>query len=111
LECLTQAYPDYLRWAALEIAGKIKESIPNWLKNLPPGTDWGLLAERKHDPKSDTRHAVFENLFEDLKFNVDHKTIEILGNELLEKPEQNPDYKNSGRIKFFQRPRFRKGSK
>ncbi|MDR1498508.1 MAG: hypothetical protein LBS59_08950 [Puniceicoccales bacterium] len=83
-DCLTKTYPDYLHWAALEISGKIKESTPKWLAALPLGTDWGILSERKHDPESDTRHVIFENLMEDLRFAVDCASVGIVSREVLD---------------------------
>lgn len=86
-DCLSQTYPDYLHWAALEISGRIKEYTPKWLSALPAGTDWGILAERKYDQESDTRHAIFENLMEDLKFAVDCSTIRIVSRDVLDDKE------------------------
>ncbi len=94
-DCLAQTYPDYLHWAALEISGRIKESTPKWLSALPAGTDWGILAERKYEQESDTRHAIFENLMEDLKFSVECSTIRIVSRDVLDDKEHplNSKYK------------------
>lgn len=94
-DCLAQSYPDYLHWAALEISGRIKESTPRWLSALPAGTDLGILAERKYDPESDTRHAIFENLMEDLKSAVDCSSIGIVSRDVLDNEEHplNSQYK------------------
>ncbi|HAS83832.1 MAG TPA: hypothetical protein DCS43_14455, partial [Verrucomicrobia bacterium] len=95
-DCLSQTYPDYLHWAALEISGRIKEYTPRWLSALPVGTDLGILAERKYEQESDTRHAIFENLMEDLKFAVDYSSISIVCRDVLDDKEHplNRKYKD-----------------
>jgi len=99
IDCLAQTYPDYLHWAALEISGRIKEATPRWLSALPSGTDWGILAERKYDPESDTRHVSFENLMEDLKFSVDCSSIGVVSRDVLDDKEHplNRQYKSMAR--------------
>lgn len=71
---LAIAYPDYLHWAALEIAAKIKEFSPSWLGNLPQNTDLGILAETIHSAE-DISEAIFENLLEDLEEAINPSSI------------------------------------
>jgi len=62
---MTTAFPDYIHWAALEIAANIKKFSPRWLEALPRGMDWALLSEYCHDG-GQASAIVIENLLEDL---------------------------------------------
>jgi Response receiver domain len=64
-ESLSGQYPDYLHWAALEIAEKIRSHIPEWLESLPKETDLAVLQELLNE-KSEIRSYLPENLFENL---------------------------------------------
>ena len=62
---MMSVFPDYIHWAALEIAGSIKKFAPQWLESLPRGMNWALLSEYCHG-KETTAELVVENLLEDL---------------------------------------------
>ena len=62
---LSESYPDYLHWAAQEMAEKIRSHIPEWLQSLPSGTDLAVLQELLHD-RSEIRSYLPENLLENL---------------------------------------------
>jgi len=58
-------FPDYIHWAALEIAGDIKKFAPQWLESLPRGMNWALLSEYCYG-KEAAAELLVENLLEDL---------------------------------------------
>lgn len=64
-DLISKHYPDYIHWAAIEIAAKIRNHVPEWLKGLPHTTDLAVLQELL-DENSEIRSALPENLFEDL---------------------------------------------
>ena len=64
-DIFSKHYPDYIHWAAIEIAGKIRNHVPEWLNGLPHKTDIAVLQELL-DANSEIRYALPENLFEDL---------------------------------------------
>jgi hypothetical protein len=75
---LSQVYPDYLHWTAIEIAGRIKSHTHSWLANLPMNTDLAILGEALHNDEN-VGVTILENLFEDLKESAgfsDFKTTE-----------------------------------
>jgi hypothetical protein len=74
---LTCYYPDYLHWAALEIAEKIRSHVPEWLQSLPTGTDLSVLQELLHE-KSEIRTYLPENLFENLVRIASANTLKCL---------------------------------
>ncbi len=73
-------YPDYLHWAALEIAEKIRSHVPEWLQSLPSGTDLSVLQELLHK-KSEIRSYLPENLFENLVRIASANTLESLSED------------------------------
>ncbi|SHI56480.1 hypothetical protein SAMN02745181_0398 [Rubritalea squalenifaciens DSM 18772] len=79
---LSVVYPDYLHWAAIELSSAIKRNIPSLLSALPCGTDLGVLTE-KHHSQEDVRHAICENLLEDLKETIDPDALHCLSDDLL----------------------------
>lgn len=58
-------YPDYLHWAALEIAEKFRSHVPEWLQSLPTETDASVLQELLDD-HSEIRSYLPENLLDNL---------------------------------------------
>ena len=70
-------YPDYLHWAALEIAEKIRSHVPEWLQSLPSGTDSAVLYELLDD-HSEIRAYLPENAFESLVSVASAKKLETL---------------------------------
>ncbi len=79
---LALTYPDYLHWAAIEIASRVKACSPRWLANLPVDTDLAILAENIHS-QEDIGAAVIENLLEDLGESMDFPLIESMRAESL----------------------------
>jgi len=77
-EEMAEAYPDYLHWAAIEIAARIKAFSPQWLAGLPNDTDLAILAEQIHSSES-IGASIFENLLEDLKESIAFSAVESLG--------------------------------
>jgi hypothetical protein len=72
---IAAAYPDYIHWAALEMAANIKKFVPRWLEALPRGTDWALLSEYCHDGDQ-AAAIVVGNLLEDLGHAIDIYQLE-----------------------------------
>lgn len=64
-DLMTHAHPDYLHWAAMEIAAKMRHSIPGWIKAIPRGTDPAVLSELMSE-ESEAREFIPEHLLEDL---------------------------------------------
>lgn len=73
-------YPDYLHWAAFEIAEKIRSHVPEWLQSLPSGTDISVLQELLHRG-SEIRSYLPENLFENLVRIASANTLESLSGD------------------------------
>ena len=71
---LANTYPDYLHWAAMEIAGRIKVFSPTWLASIPQNTDLGVIVESLHSSE-DIGEAIVANLLEDLAEAVDFSKI------------------------------------
>lgn len=74
---ITQANPDYLHWAAVEIAAKLRHSIPEWIQAIPHGTDLALLSELISD-KTEAREFIPEHLLEDLAHIAKVNALESL---------------------------------
>ncbi|MDD4060282.1 MAG: response regulator receiver domain [Kiritimatiellae bacterium] len=74
-DCLANTYPDYLHWAALEISGRINQTTPRWIAELPKGTDLGMLLEKRYE---DVGETVFQNLLEDLHHHLDYAKGSLL---------------------------------
>lgn len=72
---MSVAYPDYIHWAALEIAGDIKKFAPQWLESLPRDMNWALLSEYCYG-KEDTAELLVENLLEDLSHCIRPSQLE-----------------------------------
>lgn len=72
---MSVAYPDYIHWAALEIASDIKKFAPQWLESLPRGMDWALLSEYCYGNEA-TAELVVENLLEDLSHCIRPSQLE-----------------------------------
>lgn len=72
--------PDYLHWSAFEIAGKLRRSIPGWIKALPRGTDAAILSELLN-PETEARDFIPENLLEDLSHIAKLNVLNSLKNE------------------------------
>ena len=62
---MSKANPDYLHWAAIEIAAKLRHSIPGWIQAIPRGTDAAVLSELISS-KTEARDFIPEHLLEDL---------------------------------------------
>lgn len=86
-DCLSKTYPDYLQWAALEISGRIKETTPRWIAELPKDTDLGMLLEKRYE---DVGETVFQNLLEDLHHHLDYAKGSLLPHGLY--PDQWPGH-------------------
>jgi len=81
-EQLAHTYPDYLHWAAIEIAGRIKTLTHSWLSRLPTNTDIAILAERRHSTEN-IEEAILENLLDDLKETVTLDAVSSLNPDHL----------------------------
>ena len=94
-EALLVAYPDYLHLAALEIAGRIKDVVPQWFASITPKADMGVLLERGNTMKDDDKwcenlqECVTSNLMDDLGTVVLKPGFSSLSAEML-KPSNNP---------------------
>ena len=64
-DLMSKANLDYLHWTAIEIAAKLRHSIPSWVQAIPCGTDAAFLSELSSD-KTEARDFIVENLLEDL---------------------------------------------
>lgn len=62
---MSRGTPDYLHWAAIEIAAKLRHSIPAWVQSLPRETDTAVLSELISDD-AEARSFIPEHLLEDL---------------------------------------------
>ena len=62
---MSKANPDYLHWAAIEIAAKLRHSIPGWIQAIPRNTDAAVLSELSSE-KTEARDFIPEHLLEDL---------------------------------------------
>jgi Response receiver domain len=62
---MSKANPDYLHWAAIEIAAKLRTSIPGWVQSIPRGTDAAVLSELSSE-QTEARDFIPEHLLEDL---------------------------------------------
>lgn len=89
---LLNAYPDCLHLAALEIAGRIKDRVPQWLSALPSNTDMGILTERtnlmcqsntKETWRDDIQECVVANLLDDLTTIIIREPLNTLGENAL----------------------------
>lgn len=74
---ISSAYPDYLHWAALEIAGKFRNHFPQWINDLPNGTDIAVMQELLNE-QSEIREYLPENLLEDFVEIARAKSLESL---------------------------------
>jgi hypothetical protein len=79
---LAVSYPDYLHWAAIETAGRIKALAHTWLNSLPVATDVAILAEKIHSGES-VEEAILENLLDDLKETITLNAISSLNPDNL----------------------------
>lgn len=70
-------YPDYLHWAAFEIAQKFRSHVPEWLQSLPVGTDAAVLQELL-DNNSEIRSYLPENLLDNLVQIASANSLESL---------------------------------
>lgn len=84
-DLMLKANPDYLHWAAIEIAAKLRHSIPGWVKALPCGTDAAVLSELSSE-KTEARDYIPEHLLEDLSHLAKLHMLESLELECC-KPE------------------------
>jgi hypothetical protein len=76
-ELVSLHYPDYLHWAAFEIAQKFRSHVPEWLQSLPAGTDSAVLQELLDD-KSEIRSYLPENLLDNLVQIASANSLESL---------------------------------
>lgn len=94
-EALLDAYPDYLHLAALEIAGRIKDVVPQWFTAITPKADMGVLLERGNTMKDDDKwcenlqECITSNLMDDLSTVVLKPGFSSLSADVL-KPSNNP---------------------
>jgi len=90
---LLKVYSDYLHLAALEIAGRIKDRVPQWLSNIPTGADIGILVERgfafeRNTWNAELQEGISENLLEDLSLTIQQQDLDTINPEML-KPMNN----------------------
>jgi len=76
-DLIQSAHPDYIHWAAFEIATRLRNHIPAWLKAIPRGTDMALLQELFAE-NSEGRQYIPENILEDLVAVVQATELETL---------------------------------
>jgi len=76
-DLMLKAYPDYLHWAAIEIAAKLRHSIPRWIQAIPRETDLAVLSELMSD-KTEARDFIPEHLLEDLSHMAKLRLLDSL---------------------------------
>jgi hypothetical protein len=106
-DLMSKANPDYLHWAAIEIAAKVRHSIPGWIQAIPCGTDAAVLSELISDD-SEACDFIPEHLLEDLSHLAKLHSLLSLDSENCEPSHwQNKTYDsealptNSERYKKF----------
>jgi len=77
---MIKAHPDYLHWAAIEIAAKFRHFMPGWIQAIPSGTDAAVLSELISD-KTEARNFIPAHLLEDLSNISELYTLESLALE------------------------------
>lgn len=80
---MSKANPDYLHWAAIEIAAKLRHSIPGWIQAIPRGTDAAVLSELISE-NSEARDFIPEHLLEDLSHLAKLHSLSSLDSENCE---------------------------
>ncbi len=94
---LLSVYPDYLHLSALEISGRIKDVVPQWLASITSKADIGILVERGNTMKDnerwldDLQECITSNLMEDLGAEVLSSELSSLGDDVL-KLSNNPTW-------------------
>lgn len=83
-----RTYSDCLHLAALEIAGRIKNVVPQWLRNIPFGADLGILVERGNtfnetSWNNELQECIATNLLEDLSSVIRREEFSSLNKESL----------------------------
>lgn len=84
-DLMCKANPDYLQWAAIEIAAKLRISIPGWIRSIPRGTDAAILSELSSE-YTEARDFIPEHLLEDLAYVAKLNNLTSLQSENC-KPE------------------------
>lgn len=84
-----KANPDYLHWAALEIAAKLRYSIPGWIQAIPHNTDAAVLSELISS-NTEARSFIPEHLLEDLSHLAKLHSLDSLASNNC-KPEDWPN--------------------
>ena len=79
-QLVSKATPDCLHWAAIEMAAKLRHTIPAWLQALPNGTDSALLAELMSD-STEARTFIPGHLLEDLSHLASVCALDSLDNQ------------------------------
>ena len=79
-ELMSKANPDYLHWTAIEIAAKLRHTIPGWLQAIPQGTDAALLSELSSE-RTEARDFIPEHLLEDLSHMAKLHSLESMDQE------------------------------
>jgi len=77
---MAQAHPDYLHWAAVEIAAKLRHFIPEWIQTIPSGADAAVLSELI-SPETEARTFIPEHLLEDLSHIAKLHMLDSLAKE------------------------------
>lgn len=86
---MSKANPDYLHWAAIEIAAKLRHSIPGWVQSIPRGTDSAVLSELISED-TEARSFIPEHLLEDLGHLAKLHALDSLDSKNF-KPKEGPN--------------------
>ena len=94
-DAFADAYPDYLHLAAIEIAGRIRDVVPQWFAAITSNADLGILVERGNTMtddgqwRDDLQDCIASNLMDDLGTAVLSPEFVSLSDDML-KPSNNP---------------------
>jgi CheY-like chemotaxis protein len=90
---MAKANSDYLHWAAIEIAAKLRHSVPMWIQGIPRETDAAVLSEMLSE-NTEARTFIPEHLLEDLSHLAKLNVLDSLNSKNC-KPE---DWTNNPHI-------------
>ena len=94
-DAFANAYTDYLHLAAMEIAGRIRDVVPQWFSAITSNADLGILVERGNTMtddgqwRDDLQDCISSNLMDDLGTAVLSPELVSLSYDML-KPSNNP---------------------
>lgn len=91
---MSKGTPDYLHWAAIEIAAKLRHSIPGWVQAIPRETDAAVLSELISE-NTEARTFIPEHLLEDLSHLAKLHSLDTLHSENC-KPEDSSNRPPTG---------------